>query len=69
MESQIGRMIVTGEYKYMLYDNGKNQEQLIDLKRDPGETKNCAIDPAYAGVIKKYRDIYTQHFGSELVYN
>jgi len=65
VESEIGRMIVTDDYKYMLYDDGENREQLIDLKSDPGETKNCATDPAYSGIVNMCRGLFAQHFGSE----
>ncbi len=40
IESEIGRAIVTEKYKYVMYDYGRNNEQLYDYKNDPGETEN-----------------------------
>jgi arylsulfatase A-like enzyme len=33
----IGRMIVSERFKYFVFDNGENREQLFDLENDPGE--------------------------------
>lgn len=33
----VGRMVVTNQYKYFLFDGGENPEQFFDLKNDPGE--------------------------------
>ena len=40
VESEYGRMVVSARYKYILYDEGRNREQLMDLEEDPGEMKN-----------------------------
>ncbi|UXP33883.1 sulfatase-like hydrolase/transferase [Reichenbachiella agarivorans] len=42
-----GRMVVTNEFKYMLFDKGVNREQLYDLTTDPGELTPVTDDPAY----------------------
>ena len=65
VESEIGRMIVTDEFKYMLYVRGSNREQLIDLISDPGETKNVAAEPGYRDALRKCKELFTQHFGNE----
>ena len=44
--------------KYIKYDVGKVQEQLLDLKKDPGETRHFTDDPAYADVLKRLRSSY-----------
>jgi N-sulfoglucosamine sulfohydrolase len=31
------------------------KEQLIDMKRDPGEMKNLAVDPQYNEVLSMHR--------------
>lgn len=54
-ESQNGRMLRTGRFKYCIYDSGKHREQLIDLKRDPGEMKNLARADDYKDVLHKHR--------------
>jgi arylsulfatase A-like enzyme len=54
-ESQSGRMLRTDHFKYCIYDSGKNQEQLIDLKNDPGEMKNLAKNKDYKDVLDTHR--------------
>lgn len=51
VESEIGRMVTDGRYKYMLYDEGARREQLVDLAVDPGEMRNAARDPRYQDVL------------------
>ena len=40
-----GRMIRTSQYKYNLFSEGLQNEQLFDLYRDPGETQNLSNEP------------------------
>ena len=54
-ESQNGRMLRTGRFKYCIYDSGENREQLIDLESDPGEMENLAEIPKYADVLETHR--------------
>lgn len=65
VESEIGRMIVTERYKYMLYDEGANREQLIDLLTDPGEMRNAAGDPQSQAMLEYLRSefnaVFSQH--------
>ena len=42
-----GRMVVTKKFKYFLFDQGANKEQLFDLENDPGELHPVTYDPAY----------------------
>lgn len=51
VESEIGRMVTDGRYKYMLYNEGARREQLVDLAVDPGEMRNAARDPGYQDVL------------------
>lgn len=44
---RVGRMLRTGRYKYNLYSYGANNQQLFDLKEDPGETNNLAYKADY----------------------
>jgi choline-sulfatase len=62
VESEIGRMIVTGRYKYMVYDEGKHHEQLIDLVADPGETRNAARDPEQRDRLRSLRTLLAEMF-------
>ena len=45
----IGRMIVTDQYKYI--SNDKDMEELYDLKNDPFELKNLVYDQKYKEVL------------------
>ena len=54
-ESEAGRMLRTDRFKYCLYDSGAHQEQLTDLKDDPGEMKNLAEMPAFQNVLEQHR--------------
>ena len=56
-ESQSGRMLRTGRFKYCIYDSGKHREQLIDLKHDPGEMKNLAEVEDYKDVLHTHRQL------------
>ena len=55
VESQIGRMVVGDPYKYIRYDKGAEQEQLLDLKTDPNETKHFTNDPGHADALDAMR--------------
>ena len=55
VESEIGRMVTDGRYKYMLYDEGRQREQLVDLAVDPGEMRNAARDPQNQDVLISLR--------------
>lgn len=50
-ENAVSRMIATRSWKYVRYDHGNGAEQLYDLVRDPGETRNHAGDPANTAVL------------------
>ncbi len=50
-----GRMIRTEKYKYCIYDNGENREQLFDMENDPGEIENLAIKPEYKSELNRHR--------------
>jgi len=62
VESELGRMIVTGDFKYALYDAGKNREQLYDLVNDPGETRNAAGDPGRDAILRRHRALFQDVF-------
>lgn len=64
LESEFGRMIVTTRYKYMLYDQGADREQLIDLQSDPGEMRNASRDAENKAALLEHRKIFKDTFGS-----
>ncbi|MBN1294572.1 MAG: sulfatase-like hydrolase/transferase [Candidatus Latescibacteria bacterium] len=63
VESEIGHMIVTEDYKYQVYDAGKNSEQLIDLRNDPGEMRNSVSDPDKKEIVNSHRELYRKTYG------
>jgi len=56
----IGRMVRSVRYKYCIYDNGENREQLFDMKADPGEMTNLAVDAAYQNELNRHRKLLTE---------
>lgn len=51
----VGRMVVSEDFKYILFDGGENPEQLFDLKKDRGELINCVANPKYKRELQKHR--------------
>jgi len=56
-----GRMIRTKDFKYYIFDQGKQPEMLIDMKNDPGEMENLVDNPKYAEVLAKHRKMFTKY--------
>ncbi len=52
-----GRAILKDNYKYVVYSEGKNREQLYDLQKDPGEMTNLRYRSEYQ---KIYKELYKQ---------
>lgn len=50
-----GWMVRTPQYKYVLYESGKNREMLYDIKNDRGEMRNLAIENGYKEIVKQHR--------------
>ncbi len=50
-----GWSIIEGRYKYVLYQWGRNREQLYDLEEDRGEMLNLAVDRQYAPELQRLR--------------
>lgn len=62
LESEIGKMIITHDYKYAKFDMGHNNEQLYDLKNDPGETKNSALISGNKDVLNVHKRLFKEMF-------
>jgi arylsulfatase A-like enzyme len=56
-ETQNGRMLRTGRFKYCIYDSGSHREQLIDLENDQGEMKNLAETESHKDILNAHREI------------
>jgi choline-sulfatase len=46
----------TPRYKFISFD-GDKVDQLFDLEKDPGETKNLATSSAHSGAIEEHRKL------------
>lgn len=51
----LGWMVRTPRYKYVMYDTGKNREQLFDMSNDRGEMINLAVTSKYRDVLRAHR--------------
>jgi len=56
VSSNRGRMVRTERYKYIKYMND-SVEQLFDMKKDGGETKNLAAGSQYASILAEHRKL------------
>ncbi|MCC7495852.1 MAG: sulfatase-like hydrolase/transferase [Fimbriimonadaceae bacterium] len=50
-----GRMVVSARHKYCLYSRGQQRESLVDLRADPGETRDLARAPAQRATLLHHR--------------
>ncbi|MBD3267056.1 sulfatase-like hydrolase/transferase [bacterium] len=57
VENELSRILIHENYKYTIYDRGNPREMLIDLKHDPGEMNNLAVDPNYQEILARHRDL------------
>jgi choline-sulfatase len=56
VESEVGRMVVSqNKLKYLRYDYAGIEEQLLDLNKDPFETRHFTDNPEYAVRLDKLR--------------
>jgi arylsulfatase A-like enzyme len=57
---RLGRMVRYRNYKYVLYSYGSQNEQLFDLKADPGEMENLAYQAKHLEI----KDFLNAHLNS-----
>lgn len=62
IEAELGKAIITGRYKYVLYDEGENREQLYDLNEDLVEMRNFACIKEYKNILEEHRIIFNDIF-------
>lgn len=55
-----GWLVRTPDYKYVLYEAGKNREMLYDMKNDRGEMRNLAIEHKYQEIVKQHRAMLSE---------
>ncbi len=56
-----GRMLRTSRWKYAAFATDDPREMLFDLDRDPGETRNLAVDPAARPELDRHRSLLRDH--------
>ncbi len=56
-----GRMIRTKDFKYYIFNQGKQPEMLIDMNNDPGEMENLVGNPDYEKVLSKHRNLFAKY--------
>jgi arylsulfatase A-like enzyme len=52
-----GRMLTSGQYKYIVYSEGHKPEQLFDLEADPGEMTNLVYTAGHETTLATHRDM------------
>ena len=50
-----GRMVASKGFKYILFNNGANREELFDLVKDPGELNPVTYEPEYREQLLAHR--------------
>ena len=56
----IGWMVRTKDFKYVLYDSGRNREQLFDMNNDRGEMRNLAVERRYHDILVEHRRMLSE---------
>ena len=62
VESEIGRMVVGDKCKYIKYDAAGAEEQLLDLKADPLETRHFTNEATHAKLLARMRKEFARWF-------
>jgi choline-sulfatase len=65
IEGEIGRCIVTKDYKYVLYDYGKNNEQLYDYRNDSEEMYNHINEKENENIVNELRNVFDSTWSRE----
>jgi choline-sulfatase len=55
IECSNSRSLRTRRYKYSIFEGSGQNEMLIDMEKDPGETTNLAVNPKFALVLADHR--------------
>ncbi len=55
-----GRMVRSRHFKYSAYTPGKPNEQLFDIAKDPGETRNLVSDPTHQKTLDEHRKMLSE---------
>jgi arylsulfatase A-like enzyme len=52
-----GRMVRTDRYKYIVYERGRNREQLFDMAEDRGELVDLSVNADYDDALDEHREL------------
>ncbi len=63
-ENEASRVLWSDDYKYVVYDQGQPREMLIDLRADPGEMRNLAVEAEFQTALNKHRKLLQQWYAS-----
>jgi choline-sulfatase len=63
-ENEASRVLWSDDYKYAVYDQGEPREMLIDLKSDPGEMRNLAVEDEFRQRLDEHRRLLEQWYAS-----
>lgn len=55
-----GRCVRSEQFKYIVYDQGEQREQLFNMDDDPGEMRNLAALSPYSSVLSHHRELLQQ---------
>ncbi len=67
VESEIGRMVVSEDaYKYLRYDAAGSEERLMDLNKDPYETKHFTNNKTHSEVLSRLRKSFEEEWFPDL---
>ncbi len=67
VESEIGRMVVSEDkLKYIKYDAAGMEEQILDLNKDPYETRHFTHEPEYDDKLDELRKAFEEEWFPEL---
>jgi uncharacterized sulfatase len=61
-----GYSVRTEKWRYTVWDNGKAGSELYDHDNDPGELKNLAKNPQYAGVVKTMESLIDKNWPNRM---
>jgi len=61
----LGRMVRSKNYKYITFDPDDGDDQLFDMKNDPGETVNLIYKSSYSDIKNQHKD-YLRDWESNL---
>jgi iduronate 2-sulfatase len=60
-----GYSVRTDRWRYTIWNDGRDGEQLYDMRTDPGETRNVAAEPEHAETVAKLKRLARQYAANQ----